>query len=157
MEELQKPDSSGMTSILADIPGGSELLEWFDNEPGFHDAEVISLCLDRAGQSNLRVAICKPYGNGQWKTAVVTMILKDMIDVSIEGFSHQNVIGGLTISHNDKTPSGVHPSLLGIGAGAPDHRIELRPCAGAFGTILATIAEISLEDRADAFRWQKGI
>ena len=155
MPEYEKLALSETRSILADIPGGTQLLKWFSDEPNFGDAEVISLSLDRVRECSFKVAVCKLIDNGNWKTAVVTMILKDMIDVSIEGFSHQNVIGGLTIGRVTRAQSDVHPSLLGIGGNAPHHRIVLRPCAGAIGAIVATIASISFEDRDDAFLWQK--
>jgi len=38
-----------------DIPGASDLFAWFGFWPSFHDGEVLSLHLDRAGSSQLRV------------------------------------------------------------------------------------------------------
>ena len=140
--------------ILQELPGGPELLDWFGGAPSFHDSEVISLCLDRHGTPWLRVAACKPAGKDQWDTIVVTMTLKDQVDLSIQGFSHQNVIGGLAIrSSRDDNP--VHQSLLGVGITPPAHEIELEPCAGSFGVIRATVSSISLELRNDAFLWQR--
>lgn len=140
--------------ILKELPGGPELLDWFDGDPSFHDSEVISICLDRHRTSWLRVAACKLAGKDQWDTIVVTMTLKDQIDLSIQGFSHQNVIGRLTIRRSrDDNP--VHQSLLGVGITPPAHEIELEPCAGSFGVIHATISHISFEVRNDAFLWQR--
>ena len=130
--------------ILKELPGGRELLDWFDGDPRFHDSEVISLCLDRHGTSWLRVAACKLAERDRWDTIVVTMTLKDQIDLAIQGFSHQNVIGELIIRRSrDDNP--VHQSLLGVGITPPAHEIELEPCAGSFGVIRATISSISFE------------
>jgi hypothetical protein len=37
--------------ILRQIPGGPELVAWFGHVPAFHDAEVLSVALDRKGPS----------------------------------------------------------------------------------------------------------
>jgi hypothetical protein len=38
-----------------DIPGAADVVAWFGHWPTFHDAEVLSITLDRSGES--RVAI----------------------------------------------------------------------------------------------------
>lgn len=40
--------------IYEEVPGGRALLEWFGEEPSFHDAEILSLRLNRAGPSTLK-------------------------------------------------------------------------------------------------------
>jgi hypothetical protein len=40
---------------LKDIQGSAELYDWFKYWPDFHDAEILSLHLDRKGTSSLRV------------------------------------------------------------------------------------------------------
>jgi hypothetical protein len=77
---------------------------------------------------------------------IVSFMLRDVLEVAIQGFSHQNVISGLKI--RNASPMQVHPSLIGIGLNLPDHEIELEPCAGAFGTIRATIEAITMEAAA---------
>jgi hypothetical protein len=79
----------------------------------------------------------------RFKKAIVTFALMNMMDVSVEGFSHQNVIGGLKIHRAPRKQK--HPGLFGIGIIDSEHEIELAPCAGAFGTIRATIASISID------------
>jgi hypothetical protein len=66
-----------------------------------------------------------------------------MIDVTIEGFSHQNVVGGLTLRRAPNKAT--DPSLKGIGLKDPEFEIALAPCAGAFGTIRASITNISID------------
>jgi hypothetical protein len=129
-------------SILAEIPGGPELLDWFGGSPNFGDAEVISLNLNREGPSILKMAVIKLVGT-DFQTIVVVFTLRDMIDIALEGFSHQNVVGGLTLKRCSELH--VHPSLVGIGLLLPDHVLELEPCAGAFGRIRATIDKIAME------------
>jgi hypothetical protein len=82
-------------------------------------------------------------GDYSFETIIVTFTLHDMIDVALEGFGGQNVIGGLTIRRASERP--IHKSLVGIGLSRPDHILELEPCAGAFGRIWATVASISME------------
>lgn len=139
----QDDEFAQTASILKELPGGSELLAWFGGIPNFGDGEVVSLNLDRAGTSTLRVLATRRDANGISDQAIISFRLSDMIDVAIEGFSHQNVIGGLKLRHAQNED--IHPSLLGIGTVAPKLEIELEPCAGAFGTIRASIVNISVE------------
>ena len=145
-------DTDETASILASIPGGKELLNWFGKKPNFGDAEVLSLNLNRDGPSTLCVGVYKEVKSSH-QAIIVTFTLCDMIDIALEGFGHQNVIGGLTI--RGATERSIHKSLVGIGNNLPDHVLELEPCAGAFGRIHATVANISLEISATAMRWQK--
>ena len=133
--------------IISEIDGGPEFLKWmglnYTGELAFGDSEVVELSMKRIGSSVLTLWVEQFSSTGANK-ALVHLYLKDMIDVSIEGFSLQNVIGGLEIK---RTELGyVHPSLLGIGADYPDHQIILEPCAGAFGSIKATIERIEFQE-----------
>ena len=136
---MDDPQMQETAAILKTIPGGSALLDWFRGPPQFGDAEVVELRLDRAGASLLRLALAGWDGR---PSVTCTFHLKDMIDVTLEGFSHQNVIGGLYLRHAVK--GDVHPTLRGIGLIYADHEIELEPLAGAFGTIRATIENVTL-------------
>jgi hypothetical protein len=77
-----------------------------------------------------------------FKHAVFDFTLRDMIDVRLDGFGHQNVIGGFALrpAHSQA----LHPSLLGHGPARGEVEIELEPCAGAFGTIRCTIEKIAI-------------
>ncbi len=70
-----------------------------------------------------------------------------MIDVHLDGFSRQNVIGGLRLRRGQDRE--VHPSLLGQGLVLGEVEIELVPCAGAFGSIRCTIAKIAISPVED--------
>ncbi|MFZ0479275.1 MAG: Imm50 family immunity protein [Terriglobales bacterium] len=108
-----------------EIPGVVELRDWFGYWPDFHDAEVISLHLNRRGNSFLRVhtwdatkEVDEKGNYVQTKHVVVEFILESVSDLSLNEFSGQNVISGLGI---EKTASGF--------------RLELGACYGLAGTI----------------------
>jgi hypothetical protein len=138
--------------ILKSVPGGLELLEWFRGEPNFGDGEVLELSLKLSGPSQLRVIALSSADSvdesGNWPRAIITFDLADMIDVSIEGFCNPNIIGGLKLRYARE--KNFHPSLRGIGMSVADHEIELKPCAGAFGSIRATVVGVSFERLAAA-------
>jgi hypothetical protein len=141
------PHDAKTAEVLEALPGGRELLAWTGGIPNFGDAEVLGLTLDRSGASELRILVISADSaqgaSGLFKKAIVTFTLRNMIDVSLEGFGHQNVIGGLKIRRAPAKQK--HPSLFGIGIVDSEHEIELAPCAGAFGTIRATIASLSID------------
>lgn len=124
-------------SLLLKIPGGPELLEWLGGVPEFGDGEVVSLVLDRTGQSKLSMRMDRPE-----RKVTVTFALQDWIDVAIQGFSHQNVVGGLKLR-----PAGERQVQVwerGVGFTPGELEIELEPCFGAYGTIRANISSISI-------------
>jgi hypothetical protein len=133
--------------ILQTIKGGPIVVDWLRMEGGwfrnFGDDELVALELNRKGSKRLQIESRRWVG-GNEQLARITFVLEDFIDVNVEGFLHQNVIGGLFITACP--PLNPHPSLLGIGGSLPDHQIRLEPCAGAFGTINATIKEIIFEE-----------
>ena len=137
-------------ALLKTIPGGSEVVAWFNGWPGIGDAEVLELHLVRRGPSLLRISAMTNDGEKvgpPYKGAVFDFALRDMVDVNLEGFSHQNVIGGLRIDRSTDQP--VHPSLLGIGLVRGEVEIELWPCAGAHGMIRCTIDKIVITPTTD--------
>lgn len=133
---------SNTKSILMNIEGGSAFVRWLckseSQELDFHDSELVELCLRRSGSSILKMWVLQTGGSG--RAAWVSFLLEDTIDVSLEGFMHQNVIGGLEIGIAEHAD--IHPSLLGIGGSSPKHVMHLEPCAGAFGVIKATISKV---------------
>jgi len=123
--------------LLKSIPGGQELLEWLGGA-SFHDAEVLSLHLDRETGGQLEV-----FAQGRGTSGVVTFTLHDWIDVEIAGFSHQNVIGDLILrSAAAKT---LQPWELGVAAAQGSIELVMMPIFGANGTIRASIRRIQVE------------
>ena len=81
------------------MPGAAELFDWFGFWPTFHDGEVLSLHLDRAGPSHLRVHTWERTNEldsrGCYvvrKRAIVTFILEQISELELDGFSQQNVL-----------------------------------------------------------------
>jgi hypothetical protein len=139
-------DLEETVSTLKRIPGGPAMLAWFHGEPVFGDSEVVEIRLDRGGECSLTlwvtISVAGRLSGPPMKDALITMVLRDAIDLQIEGFSHQNVIGDLRI--RNAPPKEPHPLHLGVGLIAPEHEITLEPVSGAFGTIRCTIAEIRM-------------
>jgi len=119
---------------LAKIPGASELQDWFESWPSFHDAEILDLHLDRKGPSTLRIHAWK-YESSADNTEIpvsrrfiARFIFDDITNLDVEEFNHQNVIYGL--------------SLQQIGT---DWRLELKHCWGLSGFIQARRLRIEFE------------
>ena len=135
------------TSIYHEVPGGPELLRWFGEVPIFHDAEILSLNLRRKGQSTLCVhgwlMTDKVDENGFGvleKDAIVTFRLEDIMDLQLDGFSHQNVIGSLQLQR--ATDRG-RANYYSHSQSPDDIEIELEPCYGLDGVIRAKKVSIS--------------
>ncbi len=129
--------SDEAASIWASIPGGTEAFEQVGGS--FHDAEVRKLHLNRKEPSVLEIE--KPWAHG--RRVVVTFILGDWIDVDFRGFSHQNVMGELSIRRAGEREVAVWE--LGVGLRPGEVEIEIEPCFGAYGTIRATVLSIAAE------------
>ena len=93
--------------ILNEVPGGADLLRWFEGRvPSFHDAEIISVTLDREGISgNIRIRTFEMTSDvdaqGYFvlkKHVVVGFQLSGITGLELTDFNHQNVIDGLSVS-----------------------------------------------------------
>ncbi len=131
-------------SILETIPGGRAVIEWFGGQPEFGDAEILELRLVRRGPSVLRVsATASENRRGPpFRHAVFEFTLRDTIDVHLDGFSHQNVIGGLRLRAAKDQPA--HPGVRGIGVARGVVELEVTPCAGAHGMVRCTVEKIAI-------------
>jgi hypothetical protein len=109
---------------LSGIPGADKLVEWFQGQPPFHDAEVMELHLDRAKTSWLLIMTV-------YKPAVVRFTLEDVIDLELADFSCQNVIAGLDLEKK-----------------GDNFRLILYPCFGIAGFIEAKHIEVEIVPRA---------
>lgn len=133
--------------IYDTIPGGPALLAWFGEVPTFHDAEIISLSLNRQGRSELKIhgwiRTDKADPNGYVvldKHAVVTFSLENVMDLQLDSFSPQNVINALVLGRAKDRGRGAYH---GTPAEPDDIDIELLPCYGLDGFIRAKKVEIS--------------
>ena len=137
-------------SIYGQVPGGPELLEWFCTVPSFHDAEVLNLDLRRKGNSLLRIhgwittgEIAPDRTAVLDKHAVVTFAISGVLDVQLESFSIQNVIGGLILRRApNRADRRDHLALTPL---PDDIEIELEPCYGLYGLIRARSVSLSVK------------
>jgi hypothetical protein len=135
-------------TIYTGIPCGPELMTWFGKVPDFHDAEIVSLTLNRRAPSILRL-----HG---WTTrleespprriildnpAVVTFTLDDIIDLQLDGFSHQNVIHGLVLTRAPDRPD--RKPFYSTPASPDDYEIQLEPCFDLDGLIRCRKVSVS--------------
>lgn len=149
-EHWSLPDDerlAGMVTVLKSVSGGPELLAWFSGHPNFHDAEILRLDLNRRGASlamSQSFSAKGHYGGAPFKHAIITFCFSsdDVVEVSMHGFSHQNVIGSMWLrAAQDAEP---HVSFIGTGLGRGDVEFEFEPCFGPFGTLRATIEKITI-------------
>jgi Immunity protein 50 len=119
---------------LKSVEGAETLYNWFGYWPRFHDAEVISLHLNRSGASSLVLhtwEMTKEVDErGCYvlaKNAVVEIVMKDVAGLNIRGFNQQNVIFGFEIEKTDEA-----------------FRLTLDDCYGISGTIDAKDISIRL-------------
>jgi hypothetical protein len=100
--------------------------DWFGRWPAFHDAEVLSTCLDRRPLENgsgpsltIRLHAFEMTGEvderGHYKLvkhAIVTFEFAGMEEITLEGFNCQNVIFCLDLT---EVPSDEGPPSLDVG------------------------------------------
>jgi hypothetical protein len=137
-------------AIYYEVPGGAELLGWFGRVPSLHDAEIVSLDLRRSGQSVLRLhgwittdAVDHDGYLVRHQQAVVTLALDGIMDLQLDGFSIQNVIGGLILRRAPDRPE--RRGYFTLDPLPQDIEIELEPCYGLSGLIRARSVSITFE------------
>jgi hypothetical protein len=133
-------DTNEAEAIYASIPGGSDLIAWFGHAPSFHDAEIVSFDLNRRSASKLVLhawnMTSEVDNRGYFvldRHAVVTFVLEDILDLELDGFSHQNVVFGLVLR---RAPDRPDRSPFYWKDGSPDDfEIELEHCFGLSGKL----------------------
>jgi hypothetical protein len=88
----------------AEIPGAAELHGWFGYWQSFHDAEIVSLVLNRDGPSSLRLhtwhSTSRVDERGCYikeKHVEVRFEMEEVLSLALNNFSQQNVVFGLEI------------------------------------------------------------
>ena len=113
-------------------------MAWFGSWPSFHDAEVLSIHLNRSGES--RVAIHTWHRTNEIDDrgyfiatthVLVTFVLDGIQTVQLNDFNHQNVVSGLSL---EKTAAG--------------YRLTLDRCFGAEGMLEAQHIRIIMQPSA---------
>jgi hypothetical protein len=141
-------DFQKLESIYRQISGGVDLLEWFGNVPSFHDAEIVSLVLNRRSPSSLTVhgwiidGTTTEEGTFKLqKKAVVVFKISDIVYLKLDGFSRQNVLGGLNIVQCPPNPE--EAPYYCMASNENDYEIILEPCFGLDGIIRCKSVSIS--------------
>ena len=95
---------SPQTSV-ANLTGAQKLIDWFGCWPSFHDAEVVSIELNREGSSQLRVhyfsTTSRTNKSGYYiteKHAIISFILEDITQLELAGFNQQNVLSSISVT-----------------------------------------------------------
>jgi hypothetical protein len=112
-----------------DIPGAADVIAWFGCWPTFHDAEVLSILLDRSAGSRVVIHAVSA------KHAIVTFRLEGfprdqygMTNTSLEFFSGQNILGSASVN---KIPGG--------------YELLLEGCCGVEGSVVCERMSVELE------------
>jgi hypothetical protein len=141
---------NGETLIYDEVAGGADLMRWFGQVPSFHDAEILKLVLCRKGRSFLHLhnwTNTGAVGQDRYyildRHAIVTFTLSEVMDVQLDGFSVQNVIGGLVLRRAPDRPE--RRRYLALDPLPQDIEIELEPCYGLSGLIRARSVSITFE------------
>lgn len=137
---------------FAAVPGGAELLAWFGYVPIFHDAEIISLHLNRSGISTLKVHTWDWVQEGGTNTAprsiknvIVAFALEDIAALELRDFSIQNVISRLELRVISPNPPSFNMRWLHLPEPPQDvFEIFLEDCFGLHGRIQARRVSINL-------------
>ncbi len=98
-----------MEELIQAIPGAQQLFDWFGSWPSFHDAEVLSIELNRTGPSKIKVhtfaTTNRVNPKGFYicdKHCIVTFTLDDITDVEFAHFNHQNVLSSLAFGRENE-------------------------------------------------------
>ena len=119
---------------LESVNGAQDLFDWFGYWPSFHDAEVVCLNLNRGAACSLVLKTWEMTKEidvrgyyVQAKHVIVEFVMKEVVDLNLNGFNHQNVIFGLAVEKVENC-----------------YRLTLDGCYGMAGTIDATDVSILL-------------
>jgi hypothetical protein len=103
---MNKRNLSEFEMRNCDIVGWDLVTDWFGYSPNFHDAEVISISLNRLPVSATiqiyawRTSSSEVDENGNYKTdrhATVILHLEGIRSLSLEDWNHQNVLNSISV------------------------------------------------------------
>ena len=119
-----------------DVPGWSELIDWFGYSPNFHDAEILSIDLRREPEvSTIRIHVWRtnddvtPEGFYRLdRHAIATFSLWGIRSLQMEGWNHQNALWELRID-----------------SGAEGFTLHMPTANGLEGEIVAARISVAIE------------
>ncbi len=124
-----------MPPELADVPGATELYDWFGYWPTFHDAELVDIVLATQGSSLIRLYTCDftgkvhPRGHSeQIKHVTVKFVLDEIVELDLKDFSIQNVMDSVMLVRTGDA-----------------YRVKFEPVWGIGGSVTAGRVLIDLE------------
>lgn len=80
---------------MTNIVKNSEILvEYFGYFPTFHDAEVVTVKMDRQGP-NIEIILKDINTKNQSCFCLITLEFKNIVDVNLRDFNHQNVLSSI--------------------------------------------------------------
>jgi len=123
-----------------DIPGAAEVVAWFGYWPTFHDAEVLSITLDRSRGSTVAIHAFETTrevdAEGRYvlaKHATVTFCLEGfpqdsdgIVETRIEFFNHQNVLSSAWVRKSAGAWELMLESCCGVGGSVWGERISVK-------------------------------
>lgn len=124
--------------LFATLPGADRLIAKYGGVPSFHDGEVEVVHLAKKGLSRIGISIRWPDPLADHQV-VVTLTAVRVLDVELEGFSPQNVIGELWLRRPTPQPD---YAGKGIKVEDGDFEVELEPIYGLSGTLLLRGVEV---------------
>ncbi len=126
-------ESTTSEFALKHIAGAEKVINYFGYWESCHDAEILELALRRLGLFTISVHALgldielHAQGIMRYKHAIITFLLRDVVDLSLEGYSAQNVISEITFEPKE------------------DHlRMQIWECTETSGWIEAKAIEVDL-------------
>ncbi len=131
-----------MTENTADLRWKA-VIAWFGYKPNFHDSEIMSIELRRAPEpSVVRVHVWRTLDETdaagyfrQDRHAVVSFVLKDIKQLELRGWNHQNVLSALHIIEEPEGTVLVLEDIYGVEGEfvARDILLEIEPYSPGAG------------------------
>jgi hypothetical protein len=127
-----------MDEMINEVPGASTVISWFGSWPSFHDAEVLSVRIERDQPSSVRVRTwttsSRTDESGHFareREATVVFQFSGIRSLRLEGedADRQNVLGALSIEGDEGT----------------GYTLDLGPSYGLFGRIEVDQLSVSIE------------
>jgi hypothetical protein len=119
------------------LPGADAVVAWFGEWPSFHDAEVLSVHVNRGARSQIRLYTFLTSGRtdsaGRFtreREAIVVFEFQEIVSLRLDGENAdgQNVIAGVIVEEADR-----------------GWRLHLSPSFGLSGEIVAAQMSVRLE------------
>ena len=111
-----------------DIPGAPDVIAWFGHWPTFHDAEVLSITLNRAGESRVVIHVSE-----LTRHAIVTFCLEGfpqdregVTNTRIDFFNYQNVLSSASVKKATEGYELVLSGIFGVDGSIVSERMSVK-------------------------------